>query len=153
MSAPFGVVSVADMPESRGLGRRALRVFITEDGGAVTELTAGGNPVVRLSAPDLQEARRRRHRLPADIPVVLDLAVSVADDARTALAAISGHDADSGVHYAGTVDGLAGLVADLYVAGVADGVTLIPVAHGDDLRPRAHAALLRIQDRLRISAA
>jgi len=130
-----------------------LRVFITETGGAWTELTAGERPVVRLSAPDLQEAARRRRRLPSDVAVVLDLAVSVADDPRTALAAISGHDDAAGVRYAGTVDGLAGLVADLYVAGVADGVTLIPVGTDDDLRPRANDALSRIQDRLRISAA
>ncbi len=47
---------------------------------------------------------------------------------------------------------LAVSVADLIVAGVADGVTLIPVGP-DDLRPRAYAALSRIQDRLRIRAA
>lgn len=130
-----------------------LRVFITETGGAWTELTAGERPVVRLSAPDLQEAARRRRRLPTDVAVVLDLAVSVADDPRTALAAISDHDDADGVRYAGTVEGLAGLVADLYVAGVADGVTLIPVGPDDDWPPRARAALTRIQDRLRISAA
>ncbi|TGD83951.1 hypothetical protein BayCH28_27730 [Mycolicibacterium sp. CH28] len=141
------------MPQIGAPKERVLRVFVAETGGTWTELTAGGNPVVRLSAPDLQEARRRRRRLPADVPVILDLAVSVADDARTALAAISDHDADATVSYAGTVDGLAGLVADLYVAGVADGVTLIPVGPDDDLGPRAHAALSRIQDRLRIRAA
>lgn len=130
-----------------------LRVFITETGGVWTELTAGERPVVRLSAPDLQEAARRRRRLPTDVAVVLDLAVSVADDPRTALAAISDHDDADGVRYAGTVEGLAGLVADLYVAGVADGVTLIPVGPDDDWPPRARAALTRIQDRLRISAA
>ena len=57
------------------------------------------------------------------------------------------------MRYAGTVDGLAGLVADLYVAGVADGVTLIPVGPDEDLRLRAHAVLRRIQHRLRIRAA
>lgn len=127
-------------------------MFIAETGGAWTELTEGGRPVVRLSAPNLQEAARRRRRLPADVAVVLDLAVSVADDPRTALAAISDREDDAGVHYAGTVDGLAGLVADLVVAGVADGVTLIPVGP-DDLGPQAHATLSRIQDRLRIRAA
>ncbi|MBI3693096.1 MAG: hypothetical protein HY239_21160 [Mycolicibacterium aromaticivorans] len=133
-----------------------LRVFLAETDGAWTELTeftAGQRPVIRLSAPDLQEAARRRRRLPTDVAVVLDLAVSVADDPRTAMAAISDHGGAEGVRYAGTVDGLAGLVADLYVAGVADGVTLIPVGPADDLRPRARAALSRIQDRLRISAA
>lgn len=143
-----GVFSVADMPE--------LRVFLAETDGAWTELTevaAGQRPVIRLSAPDLQEAARRRRRLPTDVAVVLDLAVSVADDPRTAMAAIADHGGADGVRYAGTVDGLAGLVADLYVAGVADGVTLIPVGTADDLRPRARAALSSIQDRLRISAA
>jgi alkanesulfonate monooxygenase SsuD/methylene tetrahydromethanopterin reductase-like flavin-dependent oxidoreductase (luciferase family) len=129
-----------------------LRVFIAETDGAWEELTAGERQVVRISAADLQEAARRRRKLPADVAVVLDLAVSVADDPRTALAAISDHDGDAGVCYAGTVDGLAGLVADLVVAGVADGVTLIPVGP-DDQRRWARAALSRIQDRLRIRAA
>ncbi len=62
-----------------------LRVFIAETDGAWTELTEGDRPVMRLSA----------------LAVVLDLAVSVADD----------------------------------------------------VRPRAYAALIRIQDRLRIRAA
>ncbi|WP_099251254.1 hypothetical protein [Mycobacterium sp. shizuoka-1] len=133
-----------------------LRVFIAETDGAWTELTesaTGSRPVVRLRAHDLQEAARRRRRLPADVAVVLDLAVSVADDPRTALAAISGHDGDTGVRYAGTVDGLAGLVTDLYVAGVADGVTLIPVGSDADLRPRADVVLSRVRDQLRIRAA
>jgi hypothetical protein len=55
--------------------------------------------------------------------------------------------------YAGTVDGLAGLVADLYVAGVADGVTLIPVTPDADVREYAQDALSRIRNRLWISAA
>lgn len=109
--------------------------------------------MVRLSAPDLQEARRRRRRLPADVTVVLDVAVAVADDSRAALTALSGRAGDSTVAYAGTVDGLAGLVADLYVAGVADGVTLIPVTPDDDVRGYARDALSRIRSRLRIPAA
>ena len=142
------------MPETRTrAGRRALRVFITDPVGQWTELTAGGHPVVRLSAPDLQEAHRRRRRLPADVPVVLDVAVVVADDSRTALTAISGQADASTVRYAGTVEGLAGLVADLYVAGVADGVTLIPVTPDEDVSEYARDALRRIRSRLRISAA
>lgn len=142
------------MREAKGAPKgRVLRVFVADADGTWTELTAGDHPVVRLSAPDLQEARRRRSRLPADVSVVLDVMVSVADDPRTALAAIPSHGTETGVHYAGTVDGLAGLVADLYVAGVADGVTFIPVGPDDELGPRARAALSRIQDRLRITAA
>jgi antitoxin (DNA-binding transcriptional repressor) of toxin-antitoxin stability system len=132
---------------------RALRMFVTDSAGEWTELTAGGNPVVRLVAPDLQEARRRRRRLPADVPVVLDVSVAVADDSRTALTVISDRADASTVQYGGTVDGLAGLVADLYVAGVADGVTLIPVTPDQDVRGYAQDALSRIRSRLRISAA
>ncbi|MGY4709757.1 hypothetical protein ACXDF8_09410 [Mycolicibacterium sp. CBM1] len=146
------------MPQTDAPTSQALRVFVADTGGGWTELTGGGHPVVRLRAPDLQEARRRRRRLPADVPVILDVSVSVADDARTALAAISADSddvdhTDATVRYAGTVDGLAGLVADLYVAGVADGVTLIPAGTAGELGPRAQATLSRIQDRLRIPAA
>ena len=66
---------------------------------------------------------------------------------------IAGRGDDSTVLYAGTVDGLAGLVADLYVAGVAEGVTLIPVAPDQDVRRFAQAALRRVQSRLGIPAA
>lgn len=135
------------------LETRDLRVFIADPVGEWTELTTGGHPVVRLSAPDLQEARRRRRRLPADVAVVLDVSVAVADDSRAALTVLSGHADDSSVRYAGTVDGLAGLVADLYVAGVADGVTLIPATPEQDVRGYARDALRRIRSRLRISAA
>ena len=128
-------------------------MFITDAVGQWTELTTGGRPVVRLNAPDLQEARRRRRRLPADVPVVLDVAVAAVDDSRTALTVIAGRGDDSTVRYAGTVDGLAGLVADLYVAGVAEGVTLIPVAPDQDVRRFAQAALRRVQSRLGIPAA
>ena len=37
------------------------------------------------------------------------------------------------VHYAGTVDGLVGLIPDIESAGVADGVTLIPASPRQDL--------------------
>jgi len=138
-----------------GLGgaRRAPRLFITDAVGRWTELTTGDRTAVRLSAPDLQEAQRRRRRLPADVPVILDVAVTLAGDSRTALAAISAQSGERTVQYAGTVDGLAGLVVDLYVAGVADGVTLVPTSAGDDLRAQAQATLGRIQYRLRIPAA
>jgi alkanesulfonate monooxygenase SsuD/methylene tetrahydromethanopterin reductase-like flavin-dependent oxidoreductase (luciferase family) len=38
------------------------------------------------------------------------------------------------VRYAGTVDGLAGLIADIESAGVADGVTLISASPHQDLQ-------------------
>lgn len=126
-------------------------MFVDDPGGAWTELTTGWRPTVRLSAPDLSEARRRRGRLPRDVSVILDVTVSVADDSRAALLAAAEGDPHI-VRYLGTVDGLAGLVADLYVAGVADGVTLLPATPGADVRAPALAALPRIHRLLRIPA-
>jgi hypothetical protein len=120
------------------------RVFIAESVGADwTELTDSGQPAVRVNARDLQHAQRARDRIrelenkPADdqsaISVVLDVRVLIADDYPSAWHRIA--ELESGprsVQYAGTLDGLAGLVDDIYAAGVADGVTLISaVPHGD----------------------
>src|SRR3954447_15555174 len=100
-----------------------VRLFVAEEtGGDLTELTAGGGPVVRFTAPDLQRAQRNAARLReggGDVAVVLDLAVAVPGDFRAV-----GDDAT--VRYAGTVDGLTGLIADIDSADVADGVVLIP---------------------------
>jgi len=132
--------------------REAPRVFIHDAAGNWTELSTGWRRTLRLSAPNLSEARRRRDRLPRDVSVILDVTVSVADDSRAALAAAAVLDHPHTVRYAGTVDGLAGLVADLYTAGVADGVTLLPAASGTDLRSHGVAALPRIHRLLRIPA-
>ena len=99
-------------------------MFIHDVVGDWTELSTGWRRTLRLSAPNLSEARRRRDRLPHPYTV----------------------------RYAGTVDGLAGLVADLYTAGVADGVTLLHAASGTDLRSHGVAALPRIHRLLRIPA-
>ena len=99
-------------------------MFIHDAAGNWTELSTGWRRTLRLSAPNLSEARRRRDRLPHPYTV----------------------------RYAGTVDGLAGLVADLYTAGVAAGVALLPAAFGTDLRSHAVAALPRIHRLLRIPA-
>ena len=57
------------------------------------------------------------------------------------------------MHYAGTVDGLAGLIADIETAGVADGVTLIPASSRQDLRTLGRDVLNRLasQDQQRAS--
>lgn len=127
-------------------------MFVDGVAGAWTELTTGWRPTVRLSAPNLSEAGRRRGRLPREVSVILDVTVSVAEDSRAALAAASALDDPHTVRYVGTVDGLAGLVADLYVAGVADGVTLLPATPGADMGRAALAALPRIHRLLRIPA-
>jgi hypothetical protein len=66
------------------------------------------------------------------VAVILDITVAVAGDFRSARSALG--KADHTVHYAGTVDGLAGLISDIARADVADGVTLIPASPRQDLR-------------------
>jgi hypothetical protein len=118
-----------------------------------SELTAGGEPTVRLAAPDLQRAQRGRARIQsdrADVEVILDVTVAVAPDFRSVrdLAVVD----DGTLRYAGTVDGLAGLIADIEVAGVADGVTLIAASPRVDLRELGRDVLQRLALRGRKSA-
>jgi len=126
-----------------------------KSGGNWDELTAGDAAAVRLAARDLQQARRARGRFSADVAVILDLTVAVADDYRSARESATtwtSHD-DGTMHYVGTIDGLAGLVADIFVAEVADGVTLIPASPDQDVRKLADAALDRIARRLPLAGA
>ena len=113
----------------------AVRLFVADGvDGQWSELTDGAEPAVRVSAEDLSQARRTRTRIRAgsdDVAVILDVTVAVADDFRSARSEL---DSVDGVHYAGTVDGLAGLIADIETAGVADGVTLIAASPRQDLR-------------------
>ena len=86
---------------------------------------------MRVSARDLQQAQRARTRLrhdDGDVAVILDVQVAVAPDVRSAFASLAAAD---GVRYAGTVQGLAGLIADIETAGVADGVTLVDASGAD----------------------
>jgi hypothetical protein len=128
-----------------------VRIFVADEvGEGVSELTSGGQPVVRLAAPDLQRAQRGTARIRADgrdVAVILDLAVAVPGDYRVAAAGDT-------VAYAGTLDGLTGLIADIDSAGVADGVTLIPTAAlpAQDLRELGRDVLRRLADRERKSA-
>jgi hypothetical protein len=140
--------------------RRALRVFVASPADNVDadwiELTTGEQPAVRVSALDLQQAQRARARIrnDADVAVVLDITVLVAEDYRSAYRGMTAVQSDSpaSVRYAGTLDGLVGLVADIFVAGVADGVTLIPATPQQDVEVLAAAVLARIGDRLTVAA-
>ena len=121
-----------------------------QTGDDLTELTSGGGPVVRFTAPDLQRAQRSAARLRAGgggVAVILDLAVAVPGDFRAV-------GDDGTVRYAGTVDGLTGLIADIDSADVADGVTLIPAAGlpRQDLRRLGHDVLRRLATREQASA-
>lgn len=116
--------------------------------GDWSELTDGDQRTVRVAASDLQQARRARARIRArgeDVAVILDITVSVAGDFRSARTVLG--PADRTVHYAGTVDGLAGLISDIARADVADGVTLIPASPRQDLRTLGRDVLHRLASR------
>jgi hypothetical protein len=128
-----------------------VRLFVVDDGN-VRELTRGAGAFVRVSAPDLQQARRARSRIRSagDAPaVILDVTVAIAADFRAAQRL--GVPQDDAVHYAGTVDGLAGLIADIDTAGVADGVALIPAA-AQDLGEIGRTVLARLAEQPHVRA-
>ncbi|MDT5234020.1 MAG: hypothetical protein QOD36_846 [Mycobacterium sp.] len=126
-----------------------MRVFVADaPGGDWSELTDGDQRTVRVAASDLQQARRARARIRArgeDVAVILDITVAVAGDFRSARSVLG--PADHTVHYAGTVDGLAGLISDIAKADVADGVTLIPASPRQDLRKLGRDVLHRLASR------
>ena len=132
---------------------RGLRLFVADAAGDNwSELTAGETAAVRIAAPDLQEARRVRGRITGDVAVILDVTVAIAADFRAARKAMPRIDGNT-LHYAGTIDGLAGLVGDIFVADVADGVTIIPASSGQDMRALAGETLDRIARRLPLAGA
>ncbi|MCG5431471.1 hypothetical protein LV457_04090 [Mycobacterium sp. MYCO198283] len=134
------------------MSTRALRIFVDEAAGW-DELTAGGTPVTRFGAPDLQQAQRAGREIAGD--AVADLRVLIADDYPTARRRALGlsDSAADGLRYVGTLDGLTGLIADIFMAAVADGVTLLPLVAGDDVRGWATAVLARLPDRLPVARA
>lgn len=120
------------------------------DGGTWSELTDGDLPTVRISAPDLAQARRLRTRIrsdEADVAVILDVTVAVAGDYRSARRGLELAGPEAAVRYVGTPDGLAGLIADIESAGVADGVTLISAAAGEETRALGTDVLRRLEAR------
>ena len=132
---------------------RGLRLFVADAAGDNwSELTAGETAAVRIAAPDLQQARRVRGRITDNVAVILDITVAIADDFRSARNAMPSTDGTT-LHYAGTIDGLAGLVGDIFVADVADGVTIIPALPDQDMRQLADEALDRIARRLPLAGA
>ena len=125
--------------------QRSFRMFTAGADSGWTELTSGAGPAIRVSAVDLQAAKRERSRLRSggDVSVVLDITVQIAENfraARRGLPAQVGSGTDA-IRYVGTLDGLAGLVRDVFVAEVADGVTLLPATPEQDVCALALAAL------------
>lgn len=100
---------------------------------------------VRITADDLRAAQRqtanihaavdRSARLPAAVDVLVDLEAMTAEQPGTARLLMGRHDTarralhqPESLRYVGTPAGLTGLIADIYAAGVADGVTLRPLS-------------------------
>ncbi|MBP1160918.1 hypothetical protein ABIC28_002078 [Rhodococcus sp. PvR044] len=114
------------------------------DPDAQLDLAAIPGTVVRIRAHDLRGAQQQRDRIRADaaadgrdpdsVTVLLDVEVLLGDDSRSArreLALLDGGlrgvRVPDSISYVGTASGLAGLIADIRAAGVADGVTLLPL--------------------------
>lgn len=122
-----------------------LRVVLDlGDTGPAAE-TGTETETVRIKASDLRAAQRtttqiraeavQSGRSPHDVVVLVDLEVMIADEACTARAQMDYRNAVAGrnnspdtLQYVGTPAGLASLIGDIYTAGVADGVTVLPLS-------------------------
>lgn len=112
-----------------GTSRRPLCFGVVSDKGLWTN--GSGDPT-RIRAVDLRDLTHRAAAVRREHPhavVVVDIDVVIARDARTAREVMSdsGHVAGDTMVYVGTPAGLAGLVADIYALGIADGAVLLPV--------------------------
>ncbi|MCQ4122474.1 hypothetical protein [Rhodococcus tibetensis] len=119
-------------------------VELTASSADPLDLTSFPRDVVRIRATDLREAQQERTRVrtetlaagrdPDSVTVLVDLEVLIAAEARTARkelalldSALESPRTPVSLQYVGTPVGLAGLIADIQAAGVADGVTLLPL--------------------------
>jgi len=119
-----------DTSGSEGKPRRQLRFGVDSDNSLWTN---GSDNVLRIQAVDLRDLANKAAAAREDSPhavVVVDIDVMIAQDIRTARAALrdSGYECGDRMVYVGTAAGLAGLVADIHALGIADGAVLVPVA-------------------------
>ncbi len=101
--------------------------------GTAVDWVMPGDPV-RVRGSDLGQAARRASAARLDNPgsdVVVDIEFVIAADSQSARALASAaceSPGDQTLLYVGTPNGLAGLIADIYTIGIADGAVLIPLA-------------------------
>jgi hypothetical protein len=94
---------------------------------------------VRIQAVDLRAAIRKSAMVRADAatrgrPVLVDVEVLIDRDAasaRNTLAALDATGPPETLRYVGTSRGLAGLIADIHILNIADGVMLLPLTQAD----------------------
>jgi len=123
---------------------RPLRVGLQLATGEWIDLTAGDagpERTVRIQAVDLRSACQHSSALREEatgpdegaISVLVDIEVMIDEDARSAREALDrlndGRPTPDhrSLMYVGTAKGLAGLIADMHVLRIADGVTLVPL--------------------------
>ncbi|MGH3644620.1 MAG: hypothetical protein ACRDUX_37025 [Mycobacterium sp.] len=120
----------------------ALDFLTTPRWVELTPSAAAAREMVRITAPDLRAAQRATTDIHANarrtgdkVAVLVDVDAMIAEDARTAMVQMDRYDARTGgptrpgsLRYVGTPGGLAGLIGDVFTAGVADGVTLRPLS-------------------------
>jgi hypothetical protein len=110
--------------------------------GARSTVVPLANHCVRIQAADLRDAARKSATIRADAaarnrplpPVLVDIEVLIDRDAVFALNALAELETASAVtrsptvlRYGGTPKGLAGLIEDIHILGIADGVMLLPL--------------------------
>lgn len=132
--------------------RRPLQLGIAN--GTAVDWVTPADPI-RVRGSDLGQAARRASAARVDNPgtdVVVDIEFVIATDAPSARAlAPAAHDPADGqtLLYVGTPAGLAGLVADIYTIGIADGAVLIPLAgEGSSLLRTAVLPVLETMTRM-----
>lgn len=106
--------------------RGPLRLGI-DDGRTVWLATPGA--VIRVRGRDLRQVVRQAARVRDEHPgidVLVDIDVVIAEDAPTALTAAADLSDTDTLRYAGTIRGLAGLIADLHTLAITDGAMLLP---------------------------
>jgi alkanesulfonate monooxygenase SsuD/methylene tetrahydromethanopterin reductase-like flavin-dependent oxidoreductase (luciferase family) len=97
---------------------------------------------MRIRASDLRDAARKAAMVRADAtaeghrpPVLIDVEVVIDRDAASARKTLATLESTPEgpprpLRYVGTPRGLAGLIADIHVLDIADGVVLLPLAEG-----------------------
>lgn len=113
--------------------RPPLRFGVAQDDDVCWYRDAAAERVRGVDLTDL--ARRSAHlrRTEPGAEVAADIDAVIASDAATARALLAQSDGErhsGALLYVGTPTGLAGLVADIYALGIADGAVLIPRAPG-----------------------